>query len=564
MSSIKDKINAVRAVVSNATNDDIVLVLQNNDNDVDKSIADFVEGRAEAILTQWRPAGPVKNKNKKKKKKQQKKNKQDVETQLNGDTTTFDPKVDDITKPDEAEPTTDQSRAAETLKLMLTDAEPNPEPQPTVQTKSKPPTAPQPPITNPTAPQPLLTNPTEDKPHPTHLYRAGHRSRTSSESSVKRSNKKHVKSNLVQESTTIGSVQETATFNQNKKSIEKATKDLQRCSASFGRYRSLLNDEINDSYKRIKQTFEEANNALQDREVELMRSLDSLKEEAFKLLESREHRAIELKRQTDRVANMKPHQVAELRGEIKHFVSDRKYDEEIGRTTRFVFNREIITDVIPTLGEISGVKNSYSHKSRPRPASDAATIATTTINTMVAKPTEDMKEKEKSFEKRESSDSFKLNSLDWSETPDQPLRESPAPWANQPIVNEQKSLLQNNGKQQNGGDNGMKANPRSYPRPHGGTKHRNYGNRGRGRGNPQFNPPYRKPPNSENLFMNPLDGKGGARNHGDGSQVNGARDGTRGNRRGSFKYRGDYRRNRNEQPKQNFDKNDEKMKLEKC
>nr|XP_002123251.1 SPATS2-like protein [Ciona intestinalis] len=550
MSSIKDKITAVRAVVSNATNDDIVLVLQNNDNDVDKSIADFVEGRAEAILTEWRPAGPMKNK-KKKKKKQQKKNKLDVETQLNLDTTTFDPKVDDITKPDKVEPTTDQSRAAETLKLLLTDAEPNPEPQLTLQANSKPP---QPPINNPTTPQP-----TEGKPHLTHLYKAGHRSRTSSESSVKRSSKKLVKSNLVQESTTNGSVQETATFNQNKKSIEKATKDLQRCSASFGRYRSLLNDEINDSYKRIKQTFEEANNALQDREVELMRSLDKLKEEAFKLLEAREHRALELKRQTDRVANMKPHQVAELRGEIKHFVSDRKYDEEIGRTTRFIFNREIITDVIPALGEISGVKNSYSHKSRPRLTSDAMTmIATTTVDTVVAKATEDNKEKEKSLEKRESSDSLKLNSVDWSETPDQPLRESPASWANQPIVDEQKSLLQNNEKQQNGGDNGMKANPRLYPRPHGGTKHRNYGNRGRGRGTPLFNPPYRKPPNSESLFMNPLNGKDGVRSHGDGSQVNGARDGTRSNRRGSFKYRGDYRRNRNERPKQNFDKNDEK------
>jgi len=35
--------------------------------------------------------------------------------------------------------------------------------------------------------------------------------------------------------------------------IEKAVRDLQRCAVSFGRYKTLLNDEINDSYKRIKQ-----------------------------------------------------------------------------------------------------------------------------------------------------------------------------------------------------------------------------------------------------------------------------------------------------------------------
>ena len=35
--------------------------------------------------------------------------------------------------------------------------------------------------------------------------------------------------------------------------IEKASRDLQRCTVSFGRYKNLLNEEIEESYKRVKQ-----------------------------------------------------------------------------------------------------------------------------------------------------------------------------------------------------------------------------------------------------------------------------------------------------------------------
>jgi len=35
--------------------------------------------------------------------------------------------------------------------------------------------------------------------------------------------------------------------------IEKAVRDLQRCSVSFGRYRTLLNEEFEESYKKLKQ-----------------------------------------------------------------------------------------------------------------------------------------------------------------------------------------------------------------------------------------------------------------------------------------------------------------------
>lgn len=149
----------------------------------------------------------------------------------------------------------------------------------------------------------------------------------------------------------------------NKKSIEKASRDLQRCTVSFGRYRTLLNDEINDSYKRIKEAFEEITNALMNREVDLIRKMDHVKEEAFVLLSKREQRAKELKKQTDRVGSMTSQEMNELKSEIKHFVSERKFDEELGRTTRFTSDRQQLESLIMNFGEVYPVKNSYTLKS---------------------------------------------------------------------------------------------------------------------------------------------------------------------------------------------------------
>ncbi|MFT7812833.1 hypothetical protein Z043-105662 [Arapaima gigas] len=47
---MKEKINAVRAVVPNKSNNEIVLVLQHFENCVDRAVQAFVEGKAVALL----------------------------------------------------------------------------------------------------------------------------------------------------------------------------------------------------------------------------------------------------------------------------------------------------------------------------------------------------------------------------------------------------------------------------------------------------------------------------------------------------------------------------------
>ncbi|KAF6116308.1 spermatogenesis associated serine rich 2 like [Phyllostomus discolor] len=55
-------------------------------------------------------------------------------------------------------------------------------------------------------------------------------------------------------------------------------------------------------------------------------------------------------------------QLAELRAEIKHFVSERKYDEELGKAARFSCDIEQLKSQIMLCGEITHPKNNYSSR----------------------------------------------------------------------------------------------------------------------------------------------------------------------------------------------------------
>uniref|UniRef100_A0A8C4X2G0 Uncharacterized protein n=1 Tax=Eptatretus burgeri TaxID=7764 RepID=A0A8C4X2G0_EPTBU len=145
-------------------------------------------------------------------------------------------------------------------------------------------------------------------------------------------------------------------------SIEKSVKDLQRCAASLSRYRRLIKDEIDGSIKRIKTTFADVQQSLIDREVNLMTEMDKVKEETVRLLEERQATALVLKNQSDQASRMDEHQLSELRVHIKHFVSERKYDEELSKMVRFVCDVECLKQALEEFGEVTHPKNCYSSK----------------------------------------------------------------------------------------------------------------------------------------------------------------------------------------------------------
>ncbi|XP_009074124.1 PREDICTED: SPATS2-like protein [Acanthisitta chloris] len=83
---------------------------------------------------------------------------------------------------------------------------------------------------------------------------------------------------------------------------------------------------------------------------------------AVEILTARQKKAEELKRLTDLASQMAEAQLSELRAEIKHFVSERKYDEELGRSARFSCDTEQLKTQIQQCGEISHPKNNYSSR----------------------------------------------------------------------------------------------------------------------------------------------------------------------------------------------------------
>ncbi|MFT7812827.1 spermatogenesis-associated serine-rich protein 2 [Arapaima gigas] len=155
--------------------------------------------------------------------------------------------------------------------------------------------------------------------------------------------------------------------------IEKSVKDLQRCTASLTRYRVVVKDEMDSSIKRMKQTFAELQSCLMDREVALLAEMDKVKAEAMAILDGRQKRAEELRRLTDRSGSMSEDQLTELRADIKHFVSERKYDEDLGRALKFTYEMEPLKKSIMSFGHVYHPQTGYS--SRSRCSSAASSVA---------------------------------------------------------------------------------------------------------------------------------------------------------------------------------------------
>lgn len=146
--------------------------------------------------------------------------------------------------------------------------------------------------------------------------------------------------------------------------IEKSVKDLQRCTVSLARYRVVVKEEMDASIKKMKQAFAELESCLMDREVALLAEMDKVKAEAMEILLSRQKKAELLKKMTHVAVQMSEQQLVELRADIKHFVSERKYDEDLGRVARFTCDVETLKKSIDSFGQVSHPKNSYSTRSR--------------------------------------------------------------------------------------------------------------------------------------------------------------------------------------------------------
>ncbi|KAM9751348.1 LOW QUALITY PROTEIN: spermatogenesis-associated serine-rich protein 2 [Menidia menidia] len=340
---MKEKISAVRAVVPNKSNNEIVLVLQHFENSVDKAVQAFLEGSAVEILKEWNVTGKKKPKKKKKPKPQPE--------------ASAEPAPPEATIPEEdkdemngfhANGSTMDGESLDSLSEQLDSAsldaaELDSEPATSETTGAE------------AESQGSAPSPASQKGGRNHQGPRGNKSRHRPGSN----SHPHI-SSLASTTNEQGS----SGAKKMAPNIDRSVKDLQRCTASLTRYRMVVKEEMDSSIKRMKQTFAELQSCLMDREVTLMGEMDKVKAEAMMILDARQKKAEELRRLTDRSASMSEEQLTELRADIKHFVSERKYDEDLGKALRFTFDLEPLKTSISGFGSVYHPRTGYSSRSR--------------------------------------------------------------------------------------------------------------------------------------------------------------------------------------------------------
>ncbi|XP_028824371.1 spermatogenesis-associated serine-rich protein 2 [Denticeps clupeoides] len=331
---MKEKIKAVRAVVPNKSNNEIALVLQHFENCVDRAVQAFVEGSAVEILKEWNVTGKKKSKKKKKPKPQPEPEPAPSALPPDGAQTHngFHANGSVVADGESLDSLSEQLDSA-SLDAELDSA-------------------------GLTSPDLLDLTVPEAAPPPVSSGHQGSRGNKFRPRPASQHAPVTSSSNPSDGQTGAPGVRKVAP------NIDRSLKDLQRCTASLTRYRVLVKDEMDSSIKRMKQTFAELQSCLMDREVALLAEMDKVKAEAMDILDGRQKRAEELKRLTDRSATMSDDQLTELRADIKHFVSERKYDEDLGKAVKFTYDLEPLKASIGAFGQVYHPQTGYSSRSR--------------------------------------------------------------------------------------------------------------------------------------------------------------------------------------------------------
>ncbi|XP_032410576.1 spermatogenesis-associated serine-rich protein 2 [Xiphophorus hellerii] len=363
---MKDKISAVRAVVPNKSNNEIVLVLQHFENCVDKAVQAFLEGSAAEILKEWNVTSKKKPKKKKKPKPQPEVSSEAPQPEAASPDESKDDEMNgfhangSVMDGESLDSLSEQLDSA-SLDAAELDSEPATPETPGVEAES-----------NVSAPSPA----------PQQGRRNHHQ--------VSRGNKPRHRtgSNLHPSSSSLAATFDEQGSSGGKKmapNIDRSVKDLQRCTVSLTRYRMVVKEEMDSSIKRMKLTFAELQSCLMDREVTLLAEMDKVKAEAMMILDTRQKRAEELKRLTDRSGSMSEEQLTELRADIKHFVSERKYDEDLGKALRFTFDLEPLKTSISRFGSVYHPRTGYSDRSR---CSSTSSSVASPVQTETPPPTQ--------------------------------------------------------------------------------------------------------------------------------------------------------------------------------
>ncbi|XP_060081496.1 spermatogenesis-associated serine-rich protein 2-like [Ylistrum balloti] len=393
--NIKEKVNAVREVVLGKSNNEIILVLQYYDYNVEKAIQAYLEDGAKSALTEWHFSGPkVASKKKKNKKKSGKTtNGDDMSPTQNGDVSdhigeslangvlengtcaiklgieeeTTGGGGDNITPDLPASSSIVNGVITSTVTSHDLGAKASEDQSHDQEVES--------PQVAPSLPQ--------RQPHQNHHRQRLHSGSHSSSNRQRSASERSTSSNVSSDSRPV------------KRKVhggmEKSMKDLHRQTVSLERLRMVMNEEVDKNFKRIKAVFEEVRTCLNKREADLLVEMERVKAVANNTFASRQKTAADLKVMVDRSEAMTEEELAKLRTDIKHFIGDRKIDEELSRTTRFLYDSDFLKLEVGRFGEVVPVKTAYSsHPSYvvdKTPSPDPPRVETPRVDPVESQPT---------------------------------------------------------------------------------------------------------------------------------------------------------------------------------
>ncbi|OXB75799.1 UNVERIFIED_CONTAM: hypothetical protein H355_009610, partial [Colinus virginianus] len=243
------QINAIRSVVPNKSNNEIVLVLQQFDNNVDKAVQAFIDGSATQVLKEWNMTGKKKNNRRKRSKSKQHQSNKDAKNKNDGpEKASQEPQriygchLNGCSKDNHCSDSANE-------KLNATSME----------SKSSRSVASAPARSEITGKEREHRRMSVELSPKTVNGVEQHEPLQSSVQFQGNLGKPKTKSSSVKSSNATTQL-ETKTDDSVKKrgpNIEKSVKDLQRCTVSLTRYRMMIKEEVDNSVKKIKAAFAE-------------------------------------------------------------------------------------------------------------------------------------------------------------------------------------------------------------------------------------------------------------------------------------------------------------------
>lgn len=143
-------------------------------------------------------------------------------------------------------------------------------------------------------------------------------------------------------------------------------KDLQRQSQQLTRTSAQFQEELSKSQMNINQTFMLLRNMLDQRQAQLQAELTSVARNAVQTLSQRQQKASQLKVLGDNVVHLNDQDTLELKADMKHFINERLLDEEFGKVKVFSEdNYDQLHEAIGNYGRVVQLNHIKYATSRP-------------------------------------------------------------------------------------------------------------------------------------------------------------------------------------------------------